>query len=178
MGLDYQLIPVDLIGGEHQQPAFLKLNPLGQVPVLVEGESLIRDSQAILVYLARNYGNDSWLPLEAEAMGRIMQWLSLSASEIRMGLEAARLYHLLGFSEINIHQATQKANETLKIIDHHLEGREWLAGDNPTIADVACYPYIYLAEDAQIDLQPYPNVETWLKQVQHLPGYIAMEGEK
>lgn len=174
LGLEYQLTSVDLMSGEHRQPDFLELNPLGQVPVLVDGPIIIRDAQAILTYLARHYANESWLPLEAEAMGRVMQWLFLSASEIHVGLEALRLYHLLGISEINAEQAVQKAKDILQIIDRHLKGRLWLELERPTIADLACYPYIYLAPDAQIELSFYRNICAWMEQVQDLPGYIAM----
>lgn len=174
LGLEYQLTHVDLMNGENQQPEFLQLNPLGQVPVLVDGHIIIRDAQAILTYLARRYADESWLPLEAEAMGQIMQWLFLSASEIHVGLEAVRLYHLLGVSGINAEQATQKAKDVLQIIDRHLKGRLWLELERPTIADLACYPYIYLAPDAQIELSSYRNICTWMEQVQNLPGYIAM----
>lgn len=174
LGLDHQLTPVDLMKGEHRQPKFLQLNPLGQVPVLVDGETVIRDAQAILTYLARRYGDESWLPLEAKSMGRIMQWLFLSASEIHVGLESARLYHLLGLSGINIEQATQKAKDVLQIVDRHLEERLWLEQEHPTIADIACYPYIHLAPNAQIELNPYPNLCTWMNRIEQLPGYIAM----
>jgi glutathione S-transferase len=176
LGLEYQLTPVDLMKGEHRQPEFLRLNPLGQVPVLVDGNLVIRDAQAILIYLARRYGNESWLPLEAEAMGRVMQWLFLSASEIHVGLESARLYHLLGLSAINIEQATQKAKDVLQIVDRHLDRRLWLELERPTIADIACYPYINLASDAQIDLNPYPNLGAWMNRIEQLPGYTAMSG--
>lgn len=64
--------------GEHKSEPFLKLNPLGQVPVLIDGDVVIRDSQAILVDLARRYGGKNWLPTEAEAMSKIMQWLSMA----------------------------------------------------------------------------------------------------
>lgn len=174
IGLEYRLTHVDLMNGEHQQPEFLQLNPLAQVPVLVDGEMIIRDSQAILTYVARSYANESWLPLEAEAMARVMQWLFLSSSEIHLGLEAIRLYHLLGSSEINAEQAKQKAKDILQIVDQHLEGRFWLEREQPTIADLACYPYIYLAPDAQIELSSYRNICAWMERIQNLPGYFAM----
>lgn len=176
LSLECEWINVDLLAGAHKQPEFLALNPFGQVPVLVDGDIVLADAQAILVYLARQYGGESWLPLEAEPMGRVIRWLSTAAGEVRQGPESARLYHLLGVTNINIDRAHQKAAFILTQLDKHLSTHTWLECDRPTIADVAMFPYVALARDGKIDLDAYPNVLAWIDRVKQLPGYTPMAG--
>jgi glutathione S-transferase len=176
LNLDYQEIKVDLMAGEHKKPDFLALNPFGQVPVLVDGDRFLADAQAILVYLARQYGDESWLPLAAEPMSQVIRWLSTASGEVRQGPESARLYHLFKVNSINIERANQKAEFILTQLNHHLESQNWLALGHPTIADVAVFPYVALAPDGQIDLTPYPHVLTWIERIEQLPGFIGMQG--
>ncbi len=175
LGLDHELVPIDLKGGEHKSEPFLKLNPLGQVPVLTDGDVVVRDSQAILVYLARRYGGEDWLPLEAEPMSKVMQWLFTATNDIQYGLAAARL-HFLFNAQIDLELATQKAHRILQILNEHLSERNWLELDRPTIADVACFPYVGLAPDGKISLEGYSHVLSWIDRIKQLPGYIGMPG--
>jgi glutathione S-transferase len=176
LGLEYEWVQVDLMSGAHKQPEFLALNPFGQVPVLSDGEMVLADAQAILVYLARQYGGESWLPLDAEPMSRVVRWLSTAAGEVRQGPESARLYHLFKVTSINLERATQKSEFILSQLDHHLVNQDWLELGHPTIADVALFPYVALARDGQIDLAPYPNVLAWIDRVKQLPGFVGMKG--
>ncbi|MBW4474050.1 MAG: glutathione S-transferase [Stenomitos rutilans HA7619-LM2] len=176
LGLDYEWIKVDLLTGAHKQPAFLTLNAFGQVPVLVDGGAVVADAQAILVYLARQYGGEAWLPVDAEPMSRVIRWLSTAAGEVRQGPETARLYYLFGATNINIDRAHQKAAFILTQLDKHLSTHTWLEFDHPTIADIAVFPYVALARDGKIDLDAYPNVLAWIDRVKQLPGYTPMAG--
>lgn len=176
LGLDYEWIQVDLMAGAHKQPDFLALNSFGQVPVLVDENTVLSDAQAILVYLARQYGGESWLPLDAEPMSRVVRWLSTTAGEIRQGPESARLYHLFKATSINLERATQKTEFILTQLNHHLADREWLELGHPTIADVAVFPYVALAPDGKIDLTPYPHVLAWIDRVKQLPNFVGMIG--
>lgn len=176
LGLDYEWIKVDLMAAAHKQPEFLALNPFGQVPVLVDGETVLADAQAILVYLARQYGGEQWLPLAAEPMSRVIRWLSTTAGEIRQGPESARLYHLFKATSIDIERALQKSEFILAQLNTHLADREWLELGHPTIADVAVFPYVALAPDGKISLENYPYVLAWCDRIQHLPGFVGMMG--
>lgn len=176
LSLDYEWIKVDLLAGAHKQPDFLALNPFGQVPLLVDGTTVIADAQAILVYLARQYGDESWLPIEAEPMSRVVRWLSTTAGEVRQGPESARLYYRFKATSINLERATQKSEFILAQLNDHLAQQEWLELGHPTIADVAVFPYIALAPDGQIDLTPYTNVLAWIERVKQLPGFVGMIG--
>ncbi|AOY80681.1 MULTISPECIES: glutathione S-transferase [Moorena] len=174
LGLEHETVWVDLDNGEHKSPEFLELNSFGQVPVLTDGDLVFQDAQAILVYLARRYGSEDWLPLEAEAMSRVMRWLSTTAGEIRQGPEFARLYYKFNVKTVNIEVATQKSATILTLLDNHLSDRAWLELDHPTIADIACFPYVSLSPDAKISLDAYPNVVSWMERIKQLPGYIAI----
>lgn len=176
LGIDYEWIKVDLLKGEHQTAEFLKLNPFGQVPVLVDNEIILADAQAILVYLARRYGGDQWLPSDPESLSRVVRWLSTTAGEVRQGVEFARLYYLFNATSIDIERATQRSEFILNQLDQHLSDRQWLERDCPTIADIAVFPYVALAEDGKISLKPYTKVLSWIDRVQSLPGFIAMPG--
>jgi glutathione S-transferase len=176
LGLDYEWVRVDLMKGAHKAPDFLALNPFGQVPLLVDGDVTIADAQAILVYLARQYGGDTWLPTEALPLAQVVRWLSTAAGEVRQGPENARLYHRFRIGDINSDRAHQKSEHILTQLDKHLSTHPWLEFDRPTIADVAVFPYVALAREGNIDLDTYPNVLTWIERVKQLPGFIPMAG--
>lgn len=176
LNLEYEWVKVDLMKGEHKSPEYLALNPFGQVPLLVDGDTELADAQAILVYLARQYGGEQWLPLDALSLAQVIRWLSTTAGEVRQGPENARLYHLFGATSINIDRAHQKAELILTQLDKHLSTRTWLEFERTTIADIAVFPYIALAPDGKIDLAPYPNVLAWIDRIKQLPGYIPMAG--
>jgi glutathione S-transferase len=177
LNLDYEWIKVDLIAGEHKSAAYLAMNPFGQVPLLVDGETLVSDAQAILVYLARQYGDNRWLPQAAIPLSQVIKWLSTAAGEVRQGPENARLYHLFGAgTNINIDRATQKSEFILTLLEQHLATRTWLELEHPTIADVAVFPYVALARDGKINLEHYPRVLSWIDRFKQLPGYIPMNG--
>ena len=172
--LEYEWVKVDLLKGEHQSPEFLALNPFGQVPVLIDGDTQLADAQAILVYLAQQYGGPQWLPLDALSLAQVVRWLSMAVGEVRQGPEHARLYHVFGVTSINIDRATRQAEQILTPLDRHLNERTWLEFERPTIADLAVFPYIALAPDGEISLENYPNVLAWIDRVKHLPGFVGM----
>lgn len=173
--LDYDLIPVNLKEGEHKSAEFLQLNPLGQVPVLIDDDVVIWDSQAILVYLARRYGKEQWLPTDADSMSKVMQWLSTAANEIQNTFASARRHYLFN-TQIDINSAQQKAYQLLRIFNEHLSQHHWLECNQPTIADIACFPYIALAPQGKISLDAYPHVTTWINRIKDLPDYVSMPG--
>jgi glutathione S-transferase len=175
LGLGYRSVIVN--GSERQQKSvdFLSMNPFGQVPVLTDDDVIVRDSQAILVYLARKYGNEQWLPNEATALAEVAAWLSTAANEVSMGPNRLRLHYKFGRA-INSEESRQTAINLLNILQGRLEKYEWLATDHLTIADIAIYPYIALAPEGRLDLESYPAVTGWVSRIQALPGYVGMPG--
>lgn len=179
--VDYEKLPVDFYPGkDHKKPDFLALNPLGQLPVLIDGDLILRDAQSILLYLASKYDDTgTWFPDDAEARGRVAMWTAFGGGEI-MAASAARLHDVLNYP-FDIEGERQAAHAAFVILDDHLAGQEirgcnWLAGEAPTIADVACFPYVALSEDGGISRDEYPAIERWLRRVIDLPGYLEMPG--
>ncbi len=175
LGLSYHSTAVNSSLREHKSPEFLSMNPFGQVPVIKDGDAVIRDSQAILVYLAQQYGGEQWWPTDATTSGHIVAWLATAANEMARGPNALRLHHKFG-RDIDLDNAQQNTRTLLSIINERLACHEWIATAAPSIADVALYPYIALAPEGKVDLSPYPSVLTWMRRIQALPGYLSMPG--
>jgi glutathione S-transferase len=171
LGLDYQLIPVDLRNGEQHRPEFRALNPFGQVPVLDDDGVIVPDSNAILVYLAKKYRRTDWLPEDAEGAARVQRWLSVAAGQIAFGPCAARLVTLFG-AAFDHQEVIARAHTILKLVEQSLTGRDWLAADHATIADVSLYSYVARAPEGDVDLSPYPQIRAWLKRVEALEGFV------
>lgn len=175
LGLDYELVNMDLLKREQFAPDFLKLNPLHKVPVLDDGGFVLRDSSAILIYLARKYGSSDWYPEDPEGMGEVQQWLSLAVNEVFHGLAISRA--LIIFKREGDHAgAVALAKATLDVMEQRLSRHDWLALDRMTIADVACYPYTALVEEGHVPLAPYEGVRRWIARIEALPGYAPMKG--
>jgi glutathione S-transferase len=168
----HELVQVDLAAGAHKAPEFLKLNRFGQVPVLDDDGTIVSDSNAILVYLAKKYRRTDWLPEEPEAAASIQRWLSIAAGQIAFGPAAARLVTLFG-AKFDAEEVIGRAHAVLRVIDQELADRNWIAAPHPTIADVALYSYIARAPEGNVDLAAYRNVQAWLARIEALPGFVA-----
>ena len=176
LNIDHEFVRLDITQGEHKSAEYLKINPFGQIPSLVDGEQIFLDAQAILVYLAGKYGDEQWLPKDPEGLSKVVRWLSTTAGEIRQGVESARLYHFFGVKTINIERAYEKSAFILEQINNHLAEREWLELDRPTVADIAAFPYIALAGDGNVSLDEYPHVLAWIERIKQLPNFVGMRG--
>ncbi|MHC1479148.1 glutathione S-transferase family protein [Frateuria aurantia] len=170
-GITLDIVPVDFAAGEHRHPPLSEWNPLGQLPILRDGTHTLRDSQAILVYLAGIQGDADWWPSHAAAQAEIMQWLSFAANEVQHSLCAARL--VLKFDAPLDHAwALKRSSSVLEVLDRHLLEQPWLALGHPTIADCAVFPYVVLAPEGGIDLTPYGHVAAWIARMRQLPGFL------
>lgn len=173
LGLGMRVTELDLPAGEHKRPDFLRLNSMGQVPVLEDEGTVIADSNAILVYLATKYDTArTWYPSDAVRASRVQRWLSLAAGELARGPAAARRARVFG--GVVEEQALTTAARLLQAMEGELAGRRFLCGDVPTIADVAMYTYTACSSEGGITLEPYAAVRAWLVRVEALPGFIDM----
>ena len=171
LGVAHEAIEVDLKAGAHKRPEFLALNPFGQVPVLDDDGTVVSDSNAILVYLARKLGRAEWLPVDAEGEAAVQRWLSVAAGELAYGPAAARLVTVFG-AKFNPEEVIGRAHTLLGRLEAHLAGRDWLVGQHPTIADVALYSYLARAPEGNVDLSGYANVNAYLRRIEALPGFV------
>jgi glutathione S-transferase len=170
IGADVELVEVDLASGAHKSPAFLKLNPFGQVPVLEDGDVVISDSNGIMVYLAKKYGKTDWLPEDLIQAAQVQRWLSVAAGQLAYGSAAARLITVFG-AKFNPDEVISRGDALLKLLEDLLAKQDWLVAGRPTIADVALYSYTARAPEGNVDLAPYPAVRQWLARVEALPGF-------
>lgn len=173
LALPHEVVTVDLAAGENKQPAYLALNPRGQVPLLEDDGEWIWDSQAILVYLARRYGEENWLPSAPLALARVMQWLAVSENEIQYGLARARAALQFG-APWNVEECQRTGRAALALLEGQLTKTEWLAAAHVTLADLACYPYVALAPQSGLEVEGHPAVRAWMDRIQALPRYVGM----
>jgi glutathione S-transferase len=173
LNVPVELIEVDLRQGAHKRPEFFALNPFGQVPVLDDHGTVIADSNAILVYLARTYGNNDWLPNDAVGEAAVQRWLSVAAGLLAFGPAAARLVTVFsaGFKP---EEVIGRAHNLLKLVDAELSNKPFLTGTKPSIADIANYTYIAHAPEGNVALDAYPHVLAWLARIEALPGFVPM----
>ncbi|MBZ9764741.1 glutathione S-transferase family protein [Mesorhizobium sp. CA8] len=180
IGVTLDIRPVDFHPGcEHRGPELMALNPAGSIPILEDGDLVLTESSAMLVYLAAKaapqwLGNDT-----AGRTARVQQWLSFS-HRLTASLGAARLHEML-LRPGNIAALREQGIAALReleagLVEQHIRGQRFLASDRPTIADVACFPYVALAPDGGVSLDPYPAIRLWSRAVRSLEGFIEMPG--
>lgn len=175
LGLPYSRSEVDLRAGEHRTPEFRALNPFAQVPVLVDGALVISDSNAILVYLARRYDpGGGWFPVEPLAMAEVQRWLSVAAGPLVQGPAIARRNTIFG-TGLDNGAAVAASHRLLVVLEAVLGQRQFLAGDAPTLADIANFTYINHAPEGGVSLDGYPQVRAWLRRIEALQGFVGMQ---
>ncbi|KFB89788.1 glutathione S-transferase [Serratia grimesii] len=172
LALPYEFIEA---GAEvRQSEHFRRLNPFGQIPVLVDDDQVLADSNAILVYLVKRYAPGShWLPESPIAAAQVQEWLSKAAGEVRYGLASSRLIAQFSAPE-DYQSALAVAARFLPHMEQHLANRAFLATDEATIGDLACYSYVAVAPEGGISLAPYPAIQRWVARIAALPGFFAM----
>ena len=148
---------------------------MGQVPVLDDGGTFIADSNAILIYVAKKFGKTDWLPEDPRGAAAVQRWLSVAAGQIASGPAAARLINVFG-AKLNAEDVIKRAYAILTVLDEELNGRQWIATDRPTVADVALYSYVDRAPegnvDTNVDTNVYSHVTAWLNRIRALPGFV------
>ena len=176
LGIPYRF--VDTPAAVRRSAEFRALNPFGQVPVLKDGDLVLADSNAILVYLAKKYGQGTgWLPEDPVGASRVQRWLSIAAGEVKYGPGSARLYTLWSRPG-DMAQAVEIAGDLFRFMEGHLAAGGFLAGESATIADLACYSYVAHAAEGRISLEPYPAVRAWIQRVEGLPSFKPMPASK
>lgn len=173
LDLPFEMTDVNLAAGEQKTPAYLGINPFGQVPVIQDGEVTLADSNAILVYLASKYGHEQWLPREPARAAAVQRWLTVAAGLVAFGPAAARLINLFK-APYHADEVIGRANGLFAVMEKELQKSAFLTGDTPTIADIANYSYIAHAPEGNVSLAPYPHLRNWLARIEGLPRFVPM----
>ncbi|MGE5771006.1 MAG: glutathione S-transferase family protein [Hyphomicrobiales bacterium] len=136
---DFEFIPVNLLAGEHKHPDFLRLNPAGKVPVLVDGDIVIPESAAIVLYLADKYRDKGLLPANLEERAEAYRWVMFAVTELEQPLwrisKHTALYPEDKRLPADIALAREEFLAMAAVLDSHLEGRRLIVGDSVTVAD-------------------------------------------
>ena len=172
--LEYKAHNVDFSVEEQKTPDFLAINPNGKIPVIIDRDNddfIVIESGAILLYIAEKTGK--LLPNNFKERSETIQWLMW-----QMGGLGPMFGQLLVFAvpfENRLPEATQRYQQEtlrlLKVLDRRLENREFIVGDQHTIADVACFPWVRMTQRAQIPLDEYPNLDRWFQSLTKRPAY-------
>lgn len=176
--LPYELREVDMMAGEHRGEAFLALNPNGQVPVLVDGDFVLAESNAILRYLCTKHALDDWYPRDAPARGLVDQWLDWT--QCRLAPATGNIvFNTLFLGENGDKVAVEKGQEMLAtlvpILEQRLSRSAYVAGAAPTIADLAVFSC--LSQLALVDARPATSaISAWYDGMAALKGVSVAEG--
>jgi glutathione S-transferase len=178
LGVAYENVKTSFTG-ETRTPEFLAINPNGHVPVLRDGDTVLWESLAINLYLARKFDKGLW-PKSVEAEGRAFQWSLWSATEAEEPVVTA-LVHRAFFpeeqrDEAKAADAVERFEVPLAVLDGQLAGREYLAGDTFTVADLNVASVIGMAPMARIDLSGAANASAWLARCTARPAYAKVLG--
>ena len=174
IGIPFEQRPVDLNLPRDQRPEeFRRASMFGEVPVLIDEDGLaVCQSNAILDHLARRYRKlDGTTPA---AQTRVREWLAWEANRLAMSLPHLRFSRAFTpAGEVLEAYWTQRMHADLDRLDRALRDEEFLAGDAATIADLSCCGYLYWADQAALDLDPWPAVGAWLGRIRSLPRWQA-----
>lgn len=173
LGLPVEVVDVDMRRGEQKSPAFLALNRFGEVPVIEDGDLVLADSNAIMVYLESRYAPGQWLPGDPVGAARVQRWLSAAAGPLAFGPAVARVLKLFNRPE-NPAPFQKRARDLFAVMEKELASQPFLAGDQPTLADIAMYTYTALAPEGGVELEPWPAICAWLTRIEALPGFVPM----
>lgn len=140
LGLDCEIVNVSITKGEHKSPEFLAVNPAGRLPALVDGDLTLTESVAIALYLAEKHADRGFIPESLRVRAEMYRWLFFVVNEIEGPLERIGRHTQLYSEEKRLPQdveaARAEAGEMLAVLEQHMQGRGYLAGDSITVADL------------------------------------------
>ena len=171
-GMDWTPVHVDFFAGEARSPDFRALNPMGEVPVLVDGDLTLTQSGVIQQYVVDRTGKLAGTPEDRYEVLRWVLWDNHKFSSITGNTrflmnflpEDKRPAEVIAFQQGRLKAA-------YKVLDAHLQGRDWLAGDSLTMADLGCCSYLYYPEPFGFDRKDWPNIDAWLDRIAATPGW-------
>jgi glutathione S-transferase len=165
LGVDFEFVPVNLLTGEHRHPEFLALNPAGKVPVLVDGDLVIPESAAIVLYLAEKYPERGLLPADLKERAQVYRWVLFAMTELEQPLWRIAKHTFLLPEDKRLPQDVALARDDFtamaRVLDRHMEGRQFIAGNRVTVADcVTAYLMDWANENHLID--GFPSLGAYL----------------
>jgi glutathione S-transferase len=173
LGIDFEFVPVNLLAGEHRHPDFLRLNPAGKVPVLVDGDVVLPESAAIVLYLADKYPEKGLLPADLKARAQVYRWVMFAMTELEQPLWRITKHTMLYPAEKRSPQDIALAREDFaamaSVLDRHMAGRRFIVGDAVTAADCVTAYLMDWANEQQL-LEGHSNLQAYLDRMYARPA--------
>ncbi|QDH70311.1 glutathione S-transferase family protein [Marilutibacter alkalisoli] len=173
LGVDFDFIPIDLLAGEAQTPEFLRLNPAGKLPVLVDGDLVLTESAAIVLYLAEKHPEQGLLPPDLQARAQVYKWVLFAMTELEQPLWRIVKHTFLYPEEkrlpADIDLAREEFRQMATILDRHMQGRSFIVGDTITAADCVT---VYLMDWANEEdlLGDFPQLRAYMDRMYARPA--------
>lgn len=172
LGLECEFVPVNLPAGEHRRQDFLALNPAGKVPVLVDGDLVIPESAAIVLYLAEKYPEKGLMPASLAQRAQIYRWVMFAVTELEQPLWRITKHTFLLPEHKRIARDIDLAREEFtamaSVLERHMEGRQFVVGDRVTVADCVTAYLMDWANEQRL-LEGLPNLAAYLRRMYARP---------
>jgi glutathione S-transferase len=169
---DFEFVPVNLLAGEHKHPDFLRLNPVGKIPVLVDGDVVIPESAAIVFYLADKYPNKGLMPAGLKERAQVYRWVMFAVTELEQPLWRITKHTMLYPEDRRLPADIALAREEFiamaTVLDRHLEGRQFIVGDGVTVADCVTAHLIDWANEQKL-IDGFPQLRSYLERMYARP---------
>ena len=173
LGLECELVPVNLLAGEGQKPEFKRLNPAGKLPVLVDGDFVLTESAAIVLYLAEKYPEKGLLPTDLKERAQAYRWIMFAMTELEQPLWRMAKHNNIYPPEKRIPADIELAREDFvamaKVLEKHMEGRQFVVGNRFGAADCVT---VYLMDWANLHnlLDDLPNLRAYMDRLYARPA--------
>ena len=177
LDLDYEWVPLDVVAGDTQQPAFLAKNPVGKMPLLeLDDSRCLSELNAIVNFLAEG---SALMPTDAFARAKVQQWQFYEQYSHEPFIAVARfIKRYLGMPEARRAEFEGKqagGHKALAVMESALSASPFLVGNAATAADISLFGYTHVADEGGFELSGYPAVSAWIERIRTLPGFVAME---
>jgi glutathione S-transferase len=173
LGVDFEAVTVNLAAGEHRRPEFLKINPAGRLPVLIDDDFVLTESVAIVLYLAEKYADKGLLPADLKLRFQVNRWLLFTATELEQPLwrivRHTTLYpeHLRLTAEVSL--ARQDFTDMVAVMEEHMQARKFIVGDTVTVADFVVAYTLDWANEVQL-LDNFPQLLDYMERMYARPN--------
>ena len=173
LGIAYTHVPIDIIKGETQTPAYLAMNPAGQIPLLQLGDGrTLAESNAILMFLAED---TPYIPMNSFDRAKVLQWMFWEQYRHEPAIAVARyISHYAPEREGELPALQEKGRAALAVMDSHLAEAAFFVGPGPSVADISLYAYTHVADEGGFNLAEYPNVTAWCARMAEHPRHILI----
>ena len=173
LGVDFEPIRVNLLAGEHRRPEFLKINPAGKIPVLVDGDLVLTESVAIVLYLADKYSYKGLIPTDFKERSQFNRWLLFTATELEQPLWRISRHTVLYPEDQrlpgDVILASQEFKAMASVLEEHMQQRQFVVGDSVTVADFVMAHNLDWANEDQL-LDGCPQLRAYMKRMYTRPN--------